>query len=54
MSTPDLPPSHTLQDVLNATAERDRPGDVFELESHRMLEVNVNGRVGSKLGAMIA
>jgi len=50
----DLPPSHTLQEFVNATAERDRPGDVFELESHRMLEVNVNGRVWSKLGAMIA
>ena len=53
MST-DLPPSHTLEEFLIATAERDRPGDVFELESHRMLEVNVNGRVWSKLGAMVA
>ena len=52
--TADQTPSHSLQEFLNATAERDRPGDVFELESHRMLEVNVNGRVWSKLGAMIA
>jgi uncharacterized protein (AIM24 family) len=51
---PDLPPSHTLNDFLMATAERDRPGDVFELESHRMLEINVNGRAWSKLGAMVA
>ena len=51
---PDLPPSHTLQDFLNATAERDRPGAVFELENTRRLEVHVNGRVWSKLGAMIA
>jgi uncharacterized protein (AIM24 family) len=51
---PDLPPSHTLNDFVLATAERDRPGDVFELESHRMLEVNVKGRVWSKLGAMVA
>ena len=50
----DLPPSHTLQEFLLATAERDRPGDVFELESHRMLEVNVKGRVWAKLGSMIA
>ena len=50
----DLPTSHTLQDFLNATAERDRPGDVFELENTRMLEVHVNGRVWSKLGAMVA
>jgi len=51
---PDLPPSHTLNDFVTATAERDRPGDIFELESHRMLEVNVKGRVWSKLGAMVA
>lgn len=51
---PDLPPSHTLEEFLKATAERDRPGDLFELESHRMLEVNVKGRVWSKLGAMVA
>lgn len=51
---PDLPPSHTLSDFIMATAERDRPGQIFELESHRMLEVNVNGRVWSKLGAMVA
>jgi uncharacterized protein (AIM24 family) len=50
----DQTPSHSLQEFLMATAERDRPGDVFELESNRMLEVNVNGRVWSKLGAMIA
>ena len=54
MSNADLPPSHTLQEFLNATSEQDRPGDVFELESHRMLEVHVNGRIWSKLGAMIA
>ncbi len=50
----DQPPSHTLNDFLIATAERDRPGDVFELESTRMLEVNVNGRVWAKLGSMVA
>lgn len=47
-------PSHSLSEFVEATAERDQPGDVFELESERMLEVNVNGRVWSKLGAMIA
>src|SRR5688500_1721267 len=51
---PDLPPSYTLQDFITATAERDRPGEVFELESHRMLEVHGKGRVWSKLGAMVA
>ncbi len=47
-------PSHSLSEFVNATQERDQPGEVFELESERMLEVNVNGRVWSKLGAMIA
>jgi len=51
---PNQPPMHTLNDFLMATSERDHPGDVFELESTRMLEVHVNGRVWSKLGAMIA
>jgi uncharacterized protein (AIM24 family) len=51
---PNEVPSHSLQEFLNATAERDRPGDVFELESERMLEVHVNGRIWSKLGSMIA
>ncbi|HEX8832939.1 MAG TPA: AIM24 family protein [Abditibacteriaceae bacterium] len=47
-------PSQTLQQFFNETAERDHPGDVFELESERMLEVNVKSRVWSKLGAMVA
>ena len=47
-------PSRTLQDFVAATAERDRPGDVFELESLRMLEVHVKGRIWAKLGSMVA
>ena len=50
----DQTPSHSLQDFLVATAERDRPGTVFELESNRMLEVNVAGRTWAKLGSMVA
>ncbi|PYE55949.1 AIM24 family protein [Deinococcus yavapaiensis] len=46
--------SQSLQQFLNETAERDRPGDVFELESSKMLEVKVRGRIWSKLGAMVA
>ncbi|MBZ9749758.1 AIM24 family protein [Deinococcus sp. HMF7604] len=44
----------SISDFLRSSAEQDRPGDVFELESSKMLEVKVNGRVWSKLGAMIA
>ena len=47
-------PTHSLQDFLNETAERDLPGDVFELESPKMLEAHVNGLMWSKLGAMVA
>jgi len=47
-------PSHSIADFVNETAERDHPGDVFELESDRMLEVHVNGKMWSKLGAMVA
>ena len=47
-------PSHSIAEFLAATAERDRPGDVFELEGAHMLEAHVNGRVWSKLGAMVA
>ncbi len=46
--------TYSLRDFLAQTAERDQPGDVFELESSKMLEVKVNGRVWSKLGAMVA
>ena len=46
--------TYSLRDFVAQTAERDQPGDVFELESSKMLEVKVDGRVWSKLGAMIA
>lgn len=44
----------TLSEFLQHSAERDQPGEVFELESSKMLEVKVNGRIWSKLGAMVA
>lgn len=47
-------PAYSLAEFLQRTGERDQPGDVFELESHRMLEIHVNGRVWTKLGAAIA
>jgi uncharacterized protein (AIM24 family) len=47
-------PSHTIEQFLAATGEKDNPGDIFELESSEMLEVHVNGRIWSKLGAMVA
>jgi uncharacterized protein (AIM24 family)/stress response protein SCP2 len=46
--------SYSLSQFLQKTAEADRPGDAFELENDKMLEVKVQGRVWSKLGAMVA
>ncbi|HEY0865750.1 MAG TPA: AIM24 family protein [Fimbriimonas sp.] len=47
-------PTRSLADFFAATSERDNPGDVFELESPKMLEARVRGRIWSKLGAMVA
>lgn len=46
--------THSIQDFVAQTAEKDNPGEVFELESTRMLEVHVTNRTWSKLGSMIA
>jgi len=51
---PDVTPSYSLTDFLARTGERDNPGNVFELESSKMLEIRVSGRVWTKLGAAIA
>lgn len=50
----DQTPSYSIADFIRETGEKDQPGDVFELESRRMLEIHVNGRVWTKLGAAIA
>ena len=39
---------HTLEEFLNQTSERDRSEGVFELESERMLEINLDGLVWTK------
>ena len=45
---------YTLDEFMAKTAERDRGEGLFELESDRMLEVNLDGTVWTKKGAMIA
>ena len=56
MSVPiaDQTPSYSIADFVARTGERDNPGIVFELESPKMLEIHVSGRVWTKLGAAIA
>lgn len=50
----DQTPSYSIADFIARTGERDQPGDVFELESSKMLEIHVSQRVWTKLGAAIA
>jgi len=57
MSTP--PPlaaqaSHTLEEFVRATSQQDLGQGLFEKETDRLLEVNLNGRVNTKMGSMVA
>lgn len=45
---------YSLTQFVEATAQRDRGQGLFELESERMLEANLNGRLWIKMGAMVA
>ncbi len=45
---------YSLKDFVAATAQQDRGQGLFELESPRMLEVNLNGMIWIKTGAMKA
>ncbi|MCB1063070.1 MAG: AIM24 family protein [Verrucomicrobiae bacterium] len=45
---------YSLQEFVTQTAQKDRGEGVFELESDRMLEVNLNGLAWMKMGAMVA
>ena len=45
---------YTIHEFVQNTLELERKKDFFELETDRMLEVNLNGHVWSKMGAMVA
>ena len=45
---------YTLAEFVSENRQQDRGQGLFELESARMLEVNLNGRVWMKMGAMCA
>lgn len=45
---------YSLQDFIHKTSQKDRGDGVFELESDRILELNVSGQVWIKMGAMIS
>ena len=44
----------TIDEFVNSTTQRDLGQGVFELESPRILEVNLNGKMNTKMGSMIA
>lgn len=45
---------YTLAEFVQATAQNDAAAEAFELENPHLLEVNLHGRVWTKVGAMIA
>lgn len=45
---------YNLNEFLQRTAEQDHQQGLFELESDRMLEVNLNGEIWTKTGSMVA
>jgi uncharacterized protein (AIM24 family) len=53
---PPLPagPATSLSDFVRSTAQRDLGHGLFEKETDRLLEVNLNGKVNIKMGTMVA
>lgn len=45
---------YSIAEFVEATEQQDRGHGVFELETPRMLEVNLNGRMHTKLGSMVS
>lgn len=45
---------YTLEEFVQSHTQKDRGQGVFELESDRLLEVNLNGQVWTKMGSMVA
>jgi uncharacterized protein (AIM24 family) len=43
-----------LEEFVAATAQRDLGHGLFEMETDRLLEVNLNGRINTKMGSMVA
>ena len=45
---------YSLNDFVANTSEKDHGEGLFELESDRMLEINLDGMVWTKMGSMVA
>lgn len=51
---PDSPAARSLESFIQSTSETDKAHGVFEQETERLLEVNLDGRINMKKGAMVA
>ncbi|MFK5921694.1 MAG: AIM24 family protein [Verrucomicrobiota bacterium] len=51
---PENNPSYTLDQFIQATSQQDKGQGLFEMETERLLEVNLNGRINTKMGSMVA
>lgn len=47
-------PRYTLKEFIEETAQKDKGEGLFELETGRLLEINLNGMVWIKVGSMVA
>ena len=45
---------YTIEDFVNQSCQKDRGEGVFELETPRMLELNLNGSIWTKMGTMVS
>lgn len=45
---------YSLNEFIQQSRQQDRGQGLFELESPRLLEINLNGRVWTKMGSMVA
>ncbi len=45
---------YSIDEFINKTKEKTGTGEIFELENDHLLNINVNGRVWSKKGSMVA
>lgn len=51
---PEDQPSYTLEEFIQATSQQDKGHGLFEKETQRLLEVNLDGRINTKMGSMVA
>jgi uncharacterized protein (AIM24 family) len=45
---------YTIEDFVNQSCQKDRGEGFFELETPRMLELNLNGSIWTKMGTMVS